>query len=150
MNENSQTSTSAGSMGTNGTLASCDHILSVKSSIDGIGWNEQYRERLEDFVNIVHTSTTHDCSLSKFVFLCTLQDDDHFDITAYVNKEFFSDVCLSLVRYRRGRVGETTTGRFTFIGQCIQRYLDHTIYERPERKYAQQPSLVEGLKIYNA
>lgn len=58
MNENSQTSTSAGSMSTNGALASCDRILSVKSSIDGIGWNEQYRERLKNFVNIVHTTTT--------------------------------------------------------------------------------------------
>lgn len=105
---------------------------------------------MKDFVNIVHTPTTHDCSLFKFVFLCTLQDDDHFDITAYVNKEFFSDVCLSLVCYRRGRVGETTTLRCTFIGQCIQRYLDHTTYERPELKYAQQPSLVERLKLYNA
>ncbi|KAG1136474.1 hypothetical protein G6F37_011988 [Rhizopus arrhizus] len=37
-------------MSTTGTLVSDDSILSVKSSIDGIGWNEQYRERLEKFI----------------------------------------------------------------------------------------------------
>jgi hypothetical protein len=69
-------------MSTTGTLASGDHILFVKSSIDGIGWNEQYQERLEEFVNIIHATTTHVYSLSKFIFLCALQDDGKFDIAS--------------------------------------------------------------------
>ncbi|KAG1145270.1 hypothetical protein G6F37_005698 [Rhizopus arrhizus] len=69
-------------MSTTGTLASSDHILFVKSSIDGIGWNEQYRERLEELVNIIHATTTHAYSLSKFIFLCALQDDGKFDIAS--------------------------------------------------------------------
>ncbi|KAG1146988.1 hypothetical protein G6F37_004412 [Rhizopus arrhizus] len=86
MNEDSQPSTSAGTMSTTGTLASDDRILSVKSSIDGIGWNEEYRERLEEFVNIIHATTTHAYSLSKFIFLYALQDNGNFDIVSYINK----------------------------------------------------------------
>jgi hypothetical protein len=41
MNEDSQQSTPAGTMSTTGTLVSDYRILSVKSSINGIGWNEQ-------------------------------------------------------------------------------------------------------------
>lgn|SRR6478609_7900993 len=92
MNENSLPSTPADIMCTTGTLASGDRILSVKSSIDGIDWNEQYRERLEGFVNIIHATTTHAYSMSQFIFLCALQDDPNFDITAYINKVFFSEV----------------------------------------------------------
>jgi hypothetical protein len=105
---------------------------------------------LEELVNIIHATTTHTYSLSKFIFLCALQDDDKFDIASYIKKEFFSEVWLSLVHYRHGRVGEATDRRCTFIGQFIQRYLNHTTYERPELKYAQQSSLVEGLKMYTA
>ena len=42
MNEDHLPSTSTSSMGTTGTLASDDRILSVKSSISNVGWNEQY------------------------------------------------------------------------------------------------------------
>ncbi|KAG1144790.1 hypothetical protein G6F37_006611 [Rhizopus arrhizus] len=132
------------------TFASGDRILSVKSSIDGTGWNEQYRKRLEKFVNITHTTTTHPYSLSKFIFLCALQYDSNFDIGSYINKEFFSEVWLSLVHYRCGRVGEATARRRIFISQYIQRYLDNTTYESPGLKYAQQSFSIEGLKIYTA
>ncbi|KAG1046527.1 hypothetical protein G6F43_010993 [Rhizopus delemar] len=116
-NEDSLSSTSAGIMGTTGTLASEYCILPIKSRIDGIGWNEQYRERLEEFVNIIHTTIMHVCSLSKFIFLCALQDDASFDIASYDNKEFVSEVWSFLISYRRGRVGETTARRHTLIGQ---------------------------------
>lgn len=58
-------------------------------------------------------------SLSKFIFLCSLQNNDNFDIAAYINKEFFSKLWLSLVRYRCGRVGEVIARRCTFINQYI-------------------------------
>ena len=82
MNEDSQPSTPAGTMNTAGTLTSGDRILSVESSIDGIKWNEQYRVRLEDFVNIIHATTAHTYFLSKSIFLCALQDDGKFDIAS--------------------------------------------------------------------
>ncbi|KAG1135469.1 hypothetical protein G6F37_012803 [Rhizopus arrhizus] len=123
MNEDSLPSTLADIMCTAGTLASGDRILSVKSSIDGIGWNEQYQERLEGFVNIIHPTKTHAYSMSQFIFLCGLQGDPNSDITAYINKEFFSEVSLSSVRYRCNRVGDAAARRRTWIGQCIQKYL---------------------------
>jgi hypothetical protein len=78
------------------------------------------------------------------------EDDSNFDIASYINKEFFSEAWLSLVRYRRGRVGEATARRRTLIGQYIQRYLDCISYIKPELKYAQQSPSVEGLKMYTA
>ncbi|KAG1290082.1 hypothetical protein G6F66_008950 [Rhizopus arrhizus] len=132
MNEDSQSSTPASTMSTTGALVSDYRILSVKSSINGIGWNEQYRERLEELVNIIHATATHTYSLSKFIFLCALQDDDNFYIAAYINKEFFSEIWLFLMHYHRGRVGEAIDRRW------------------PELKYAQQSSLVEGWKMYTA
>ncbi|KAG1049652.1 hypothetical protein G6F43_008032 [Rhizopus delemar] len=82
MNEDLQPSTSSGTISVTGTLASGDRILSVKSCIDGIGWNEQCRERLGKFVNIIHATTTHAYSLSKFIFLCAHQDDGKFDVAS--------------------------------------------------------------------
>ncbi|EIE90585.1 hypothetical protein G6F46_001526 [Rhizopus delemar] len=57
--------------------------------------------------------------------------------------EFFSEAWLSLIRYRRGPVGEATARRRTFIGQYTQRYLDHNTYERSKLKYTQQSSSQE-------
>ncbi|KAG0742847.1 hypothetical protein G6F57_010250 [Rhizopus arrhizus] len=131
-------------------LASGDRILFVKSFIDGIGWNEQYQERSEEIVNIIHATTTHAYPLSKFIFLCAIQDNASFDIASYINKESLSEVWLSLVDYHCGRVGEATARRRILIGQYIQRYLDCTSYIRPELNYAQQSSSMEGLKIYTA
>ncbi|PHZ13640.1 uncharacterized protein RHIMIDRAFT_236692 [Rhizopus microsporus ATCC 52813] len=37
-------------MSTSSSLAPGDRILAVKSSVDGIGWNDLYRETLESFV----------------------------------------------------------------------------------------------------
>ena len=71
-------------------------------------------------------------------------------IATYINKEFFFYIWLSLVLYCRGRVGEATARRRTFIDQYVQRYFDYTIYERSELKYTQPSSLMEGLKIYTA
>ncbi|KAG0946916.1 hypothetical protein G6F57_002440 [Rhizopus arrhizus] len=69
MNKDYLPSASAGTMSTTGPLASGDRILSLESFVDDIGWNEQYRERSEDFVNIIHATTTHVYSLSNFIFL---------------------------------------------------------------------------------
>ncbi|KAG1463640.1 hypothetical protein G6F46_003649 [Rhizopus delemar] len=127
-------------------LASGNRILSVKSSNDGIGWNEQYRERSEEFVNTIHATTTHAYSLCKFIFLCAIQDGASFDIASYINKEFFSEELLSLVNYRRGCVDVATAWKRALISQYIKRYLDCTSYIRPGLKYAQQSSGIKNLR----
>jgi hypothetical protein len=75
-------------MGTSSSLAPGDRILAVKSSADGIGWNDLHRETLESFVERVHTTTMHAYSFSKFIFLRELQDIN-FRIQEYINKDFF-------------------------------------------------------------
>lgn len=53
------------------------------------------------------------------MFLCALQDDGNFDITAYINEEFFSELWLYLVRNHYGRVGDAKARRRTFISQYV-------------------------------
>lgn len=72
MNEDYLPSALADTRSTTDTLASGDRILSVESIIDDVGWNERYRERLKEFVNIIHATTTHVYFLSNFIFLRTL------------------------------------------------------------------------------
>ncbi|KAI9310157.1 hypothetical protein BX666DRAFT_2010809 [Dichotomocladium elegans] len=46
-----------------------DRILSVKYSIQSIGWREEHRERLLEVVGIAHATTVHAFSFSKYIFL---------------------------------------------------------------------------------
>jgi hypothetical protein len=120
------------SMSTSSSLAPGDRIMSVKTSINRIRWNEVYRRRLEDFVDTVNATTTHAYSFSKFIFLREFEreraehiardaqiaqnlalgiDEDveavrPFDIESYINTQFFSEVWLSLTMYHRGRGGK--------------------------------------------
>lgn len=41
------------------------------------------------FVNMIHVIATHAYSLSKFIFLCTFQDDGNFDILLIWTKNSF-------------------------------------------------------------
>ncbi|ORE09664.1 hypothetical protein BCV72DRAFT_201067 [Rhizopus microsporus var. microsporus] len=74
-------------MSTSSFLALGDRILVVKSSVDGIGWNNLHRETLESFVERVYTTTMHAYFFSKFIFLRELQDMN-FRIQGYINKDF--------------------------------------------------------------
>ncbi|KAI8057811.1 hypothetical protein BDF22DRAFT_602387, partial [Syncephalis plumigaleata] len=51
------------------TSANSERVLAVKSSISGIGWKEERRGVLRDFVNIVHTTTFHAYSFAKHILL---------------------------------------------------------------------------------
>ncbi|PHZ12603.1 uncharacterized protein RHIMIDRAFT_237523, partial [Rhizopus microsporus ATCC 52813] len=118
-------------MSTSSSLAPGDRILAVKSSVDGIGWNNLYRDTLESFVERVHTITMHAYSFSKFIFLRELQDMD-FDIQEYINKNFFKEVWLSLVDYSRGRARAQNIIRYrAVIDQYLGDYLTITSYQRP-------------------
>ncbi|KAI7867729.1 hypothetical protein BDF14DRAFT_1801301 [Spinellus fusiger] len=59
-------------MSATGSMTSGDHIISVKYSIDGIGWHGKYRDTLEQLVITVNAITKYSYSFSKFVFLCEL------------------------------------------------------------------------------
>ncbi|KAG2191980.1 hypothetical protein INT47_011415, partial [Mucor saturninus] len=61
--------TPGSNMSTSSSLIPGDRIISVKYSIDGIGWDPERCERLEEYVVTVHDVTTHAYSLSKYIFL---------------------------------------------------------------------------------
>ncbi|KAI9314808.1 hypothetical protein BX666DRAFT_1836812, partial [Dichotomocladium elegans] len=66
-----------------------DRILSVKCSIQSIGWREEYRERLLEVVDIANATTVHAFSFSKYIFLNELQTNQDFDIAIFLNSRFF-------------------------------------------------------------
>ena len=137
-------------MSTSSSLAPGDRILAVKSSVDGIGWNDLHRETLESFVERVHTTTMHAYSFSKFIFLRELQDMN-FRIQEYINKDFFKEVWLSLVNYSRGRARARLIIEYReLINRHLVDYLAITNYQRPDFVYAQQSAIIEGTKIYTA
>ncbi|KAI9321834.1 hypothetical protein BX666DRAFT_1906090, partial [Dichotomocladium elegans] len=65
-----------------------DRILSVKCSIQSIGWREEHHERLQEAVDIAHATTVRAFS-SKYIFLNELQTNQYFDIALFLNSRFF-------------------------------------------------------------
>ncbi|KAG1167918.1 hypothetical protein G6F70_009331 [Rhizopus microsporus] len=102
------------------TLAPGDRILTVKSSVDGIDWNNLHRETLESFVERVHTTTMHAYSLSKFIFL----------------RELDRARAQLIIEYRE------------LINRHLNGYLAIINYQRPNFVFAQQSAIIEGTKIY--
>ncbi|KAG2209940.1 hypothetical protein INT47_003375 [Mucor saturninus] len=142
--------TSGSNMSTSSSLAPGDRIISVKSSIDGIGWDPERRERLEEYVVTVHNITTHAYSLSKYIFLRAIQEDENFDIRRCINRDFFAEVWLKLTRYARGRAGGRTAATRAFIDTYLDDYLEVTGFVPPDFRYGQQASLIEGAKIFTS
>ncbi|KAG1450752.1 hypothetical protein G6F56_008256 [Rhizopus delemar] len=107
-----------------------DRIISVKSSITGIGWKEQYLPILEQFVTTVSITTNHAYSFSKFIFLRELDNGTDFDMASYINKDFFSEVWLSLIDYTRKRVRAAKTVMYrTLIARYLDTYLTAANYQ---------------------
>ncbi|KAG2193488.1 hypothetical protein INT47_005013 [Mucor saturninus] len=142
--------TPGSNMSTSSSLAPGDRIISVKSSIDGIGWDPERRERLEEYVVTVHNITTHAYSLSKYIFLRAIQEDENFDIRRCINRDFFAEVWLKLTRYARGRAGGRTAATRAFIDTYLDDYLEVTGFVPPDFRYGQQASLIEGAKIFTS
>ncbi|KAI8875518.1 hypothetical protein K501DRAFT_280300 [Backusella circina FSU 941] len=76
-------------------------LSSSKSDIDKIGWKDEYKEALEDYVLCVHKVTSHSYTFCKFMFLSELELDDNFQYSAFINVSFFKEVFLSLTDYNR-------------------------------------------------
>ncbi|KAL4213416.1 hypothetical protein AB4K20DRAFT_1819555 [Rhizopus microsporus] len=133
---------------TSSSLAPGDRILAVKSSVDGIGWNDIHCETLESFVECVYTTTMHAYSFSKFIFLRELQDMN-FRIQEYINKDFFKEVWLSLVNYSRGRARARLIIEYhELINRHLDDYLRITNCQRFNFVYAQQSAIIEDINIY--
>ncbi|KAI9477774.1 MAG: hypothetical protein EXX96DRAFT_452349, partial [Benjaminiella poitrasii] len=71
---------------------------------------------LYQFINNVNKVTTGVCSFSKYIFLRVFIDYENFDISRYINREFFCEVWLSLTLYvREARISARTLERREFI-----------------------------------
>ncbi|KAI9486228.1 MAG: hypothetical protein EXX96DRAFT_592980 [Benjaminiella poitrasii] len=118
-------------MSVGSSLAPSDRILTVKCSIDSIHWNPEFRQQLDQFINNVNKVTTHAYSFSKYIFLRTFIEYKSFDISQYINRDFFGEVWLSLTLYVRGsRISARTLERREFIERYLPDYCRIANYQR--------------------
>ncbi|KAI7893160.1 uncharacterized protein EV154DRAFT_159693 [Mucor mucedo] len=113
------------------SLSTKDRIITVKSSITGIGWKQSSLTTLHNFVRVVHTTTKHAYYFSKYIFLNELQADPQCDLKEYINKEFFAEVWLSLVDYTKGNARAEKAIKYrNYISRYLPSYLNITNYQR--------------------
>ncbi|ORE21399.1 hypothetical protein BCV71DRAFT_165824, partial [Rhizopus microsporus] len=67
-------------------------ITTIKTSLNGIGWKEDYRATLNEFVCSVNDLVAHGFAFAKFIFLKEFNKDGEFDFNKYVTKAFFQEV----------------------------------------------------------
>ncbi|ORE05959.1 hypothetical protein BCV72DRAFT_179195, partial [Rhizopus microsporus var. microsporus] len=65
-------------------------IITVKSSIIGIGWKPQY-------ISPLKTLVTHTFSFLKYIFIQELEHNSAFDLQDFANIDFYREVFLSLL-----------------------------------------------------
>ncbi|KAI9312987.1 hypothetical protein BX666DRAFT_1843904, partial [Dichotomocladium elegans] len=104
-------------------------ILSMKCSIQSIGWREEHCDRLLEVVDIAHATTVHTFSFSKYIFRNELQTNQDFDIVIFLNSRFLSEVWLSLVEYKgRALRSSITVRNRALINEYLTGYLHHANY----------------------
>ena len=64
-------------------------IITVKSSIAGIGWEPQYIPLLKTLVANVHTLVSHTFSFLKYIFIHELENNPAFPLKNFINVDFF-------------------------------------------------------------
>ncbi|KAG1457607.1 hypothetical protein G6F56_006577 [Rhizopus delemar] len=134
----------SGTMSTSGSLTGGDRIISVKSSITGIGWRAQYLPILEQFVTTVSITTNHAYSFSKFTFLHELDNGTDFDMASYINKDFFSEVWIALIDYNKERVRAAKTVIYhTLIKHHLDAYLIAASYQQPQLLFQQYSGVIQ-------
>ncbi|KAI8047093.1 hypothetical protein BDF22DRAFT_628744, partial [Syncephalis plumigaleata] len=116
--------------GSSQSAAGSERVLSVKSSLSGIGWKKEYHDVLRHLVNTVHTTTFHAYSFLKYIFLKE-QSNPNFKFEDYVHFDFFREVWLSLLN-RQTRSPKKKTAEFRkLIGGHWDGYYTITGYQRP-------------------
>lgn len=76
-------------------------VVTSKSSLRGIGWNDEHRPALEEFILKVNQLTKHTYAFIKHIFLCELAENESFSLAENVNCDFFVEVFLSLIKKQR-------------------------------------------------
>ncbi|KAI8054313.1 hypothetical protein BDF22DRAFT_775088 [Syncephalis plumigaleata] len=148
----SQTETPVSSTeGSSQSAADSERVLSVKSSLSGIGWKKEYHDVLRHLVNTVHTTTFHAYSLSKYIFLSEFEGNASFEFKKYVHKDFFKEVWLSLLnRKTKSQIKGRTAELRELISGHWDGYYTATGYQKPDFVKADQSATYEANRIYVA
>ncbi|KAI8053320.1 hypothetical protein BDF22DRAFT_607273, partial [Syncephalis plumigaleata] len=101
-------------------------------------WKKEYHDVLRDFVNIVHTTTFHAYSFSKYIFLSKFEKDADFKFEEYICKELFKQVWLSLVKRETKHTKGTTAEFRELISEHWDGYHTATGYQKPDFVKADQ------------
>ncbi|KAI9343679.1 hypothetical protein BD770DRAFT_294030, partial [Pilaira anomala] len=76
-------------------------IITVKSSVKGIGWKDEYVDTLKKLVYDVNSIITHTFSLIKYIFVHELNTNENFELEEFATQGFYREVFLSLLDYKR-------------------------------------------------
>ncbi|CEG74287.1 hypothetical protein RMATCC62417_09524 [Rhizopus microsporus] len=125
-------------------------IITVKSSITGIGWKLQYISPLKTLVTKVHTLIIHTFSFLKYTLIQELEHNSAFDLQDFANIDFYREVFLSLLQSYKPNKQKISSKSRTYRGLANSHrdmYFQHCSYEPMDLKYAQQIASYEVTKI---
>src|SRR6478735_4366712 len=128
-------------------------IITVKSSIAGIGWKPQYIPLLKTLVANVHTLVSHTFSFLKYIFIHELENNPAFPLEDFINVDFFKEVFLSLLKNYKPDKQKASTKSRTYKGLILNyrhQYFQCCSYEPINMKYAHQIASYEMVKIVTA
>ncbi|KAI9366600.1 hypothetical protein BD770DRAFT_423433 [Pilaira anomala] len=88
-----------------GSVEQYTSVMTVKSSITGIGWKPQYISILKKLVHDVHVIVTHTYSFTRYIFIQEL----NLNLEEYAVQGFYKEVFLSLLDNYRAKDSSFTS-----------------------------------------
>ena len=128
-------------------------VLTVKSTLNNVGWKQEYRERLENFVLTVNHLTTHTFQFARYIFLTELhtaadQPGVTFPIQEYATSDFFAEVFLSLTTRRTQQNIRSALRLYReLIFRHRDAYLQRSRFIPVGFEHGQQVAVYEGTKV---
>ncbi|KAI9366527.1 hypothetical protein BD770DRAFT_438661 [Pilaira anomala] len=92
-------------------------VMTVKSSITGIGWKPQYLSILKKLVHDVHIIVTHTYSFTRYIFIQELNPN----LEEYAVQGFYKEVFLSLLDSKTVNVNRLS-GKVKAYREMINKY----------------------------
>ncbi|ORE09605.1 hypothetical protein BCV72DRAFT_319238, partial [Rhizopus microsporus var. microsporus] len=118
-------------------------IITVKSSITGIGWKPQY-------ISSLKTLVAHTFSFLKYIFIQELEYNSAFDLQHFANIDFYREIFLSLLQSympNKQKISSKSRTYRELINSHRDMYFQYCSYEPMDLKYAQQIASYEVTKI---
>jgi hypothetical protein len=127
-------------------------VITIKSSVSGLGWKTEYIPRLKELVSTTNTLVAHTFALTKFIFINELDKNESFNLKKYSQKDFYVQVFISLIKQQNSsRVKTSKTREFReLIGKHMKEYCQLSGYSPITLKDSQQIAAYECTKIDTA